>query len=169
MSLTSAVPAPTTIIVSGFPGIGKSSYVTSVRESSSGLSVSDSDSSKFPKTDFPANYLRHIERLIGNVHIILVSSHDQVRDALVGAGHRFLLVYPSGDQKEEYLERYRTRGSPDVFVTLMDARWDDFITGCENQTGCDHIVLEPGEYLSDAMTRMAEGGWSEQNSRGVPL
>ena len=43
------------IIISGFPGLGKS-----VLYKENKVNYSDSDSSKFSKKNFPENYIKHI-------------------------------------------------------------------------------------------------------------
>ena len=82
--------------------------------------------------------------------VILVSSHKDVRDALVENGIFFDLVYPEIGLKEEYLERYEGRGSNKDFIDLLDKMWDTWVTECENQEGCNHIVLGSGMFLEDA-------------------
>lgn len=135
-------------VFSGFPGIGKSS----VFRDSQGYRVADSDSSTFPKGDeFPANYLTHIQETRPTVDILLVSSHDIVRDEMEEYGIPFYLVYPTMDQKQDYMQRYRERGSPQPFLDLMDKNWEKFITGCQQQDGCTHVVLQKGQYLSDVI------------------
>lgn len=133
-------------IISGFPGIGKSSLYNQAPER-----IADSDSSQFDKSEFPDNYIVHIRQLLeeGIKDYILVSSHFEVRDELEERGFPFFLVYPERGLKEEYLQRYRDRKSPQAFVDMMDANWDKFITGCEDQEGCEHIVLKSGQYLAD--------------------
>ena len=133
-------------IISGFPGIGKSSLYNQSPER-----IADSDSSQFDKSEFPDNYIVHIRSLLeeGVKDYILVSSHFEVRDELEERGFPFFLVYPERGLKEEYLQRYRDRKSPQAFVDMMDANWDKFITGCEDQEGCEHIVLKSGQYLAD--------------------
>lgn len=137
-------------IICGFPGIGKSTLFNS------GLNCTDSDSSKFPKDDFPNNYIQHIKSLIkkDEHEYIFVSSHDSVRSALVEEGIPFTLVYPSIGLKKEYLERYKERGSPPEFITAMDRFWTTFIVGCSEQPHCNRIVLKDGQYLSDVMHRV---------------
>lgn len=134
-----------TILISAFPGVGKS-YL---KENSS-LSIKDSDSSKFDKSDFPANYIRHIKENMGKCDIILISSHDIVRKALVEEDLSFFLVYPDKSLKNEYIERYKQRGSDENFVKLLDEKWNEWINDMENQEGkCQKIVLSSDEYLSD--------------------
>jgi hypothetical protein len=59
-----------TLIVSAFPGCGKSHYFRENRDKI----VLDSDSSKFDKSDFPRNYIQHIKENRGKVDVIMVSS-----------------------------------------------------------------------------------------------
>jgi len=141
-----------TLIISGFPGIGKSHFFKKNKDKI----ILDSDSSKFSwikkgvrNPDFPNNYINHIKNNIGKADIIMVSSHKAVRDALVNNGIKFTLVYPSREIKDEYLQRYKNRGSDDGFVDMLDNNWDSFLDELEGQIGCDRIELKEGEYLSD--------------------
>lgn len=131
-----------TLVVSAFPATGKSYFFEN-----SDMNVIDSDSSKFDKSEFPANYIEHIKKNIGTVSVILVSSHKEVRDALVENEIPFVLVYPDKELKEDYIERYKTRGSPPAFVELISSNWDDWIGELENQVGCYRYKLSSGEFL----------------------
>lgn len=132
------------ILISAFPGTGKT-YLTycSIKK------ILDSDSSKFDKKEFPKNYINHINENIYKVDIILISSHNEVRKALVDNGLEFLLVYPDITLKNEYLQRYRKRGSDEVFIKLLELNWYSWIYGLQNQDSCIHVVLQSGLYLSD--------------------
>lgn len=134
-------------VFSGFPGVGKST----VFKNADGLVVADSDSSTFDKSEFPDNYLSHIQETRPSVDVLLVSSHNVVRDELEERGIPFHLVYPSVDQKDEYMARYKKRGSPQPFLDLMDNNWEKFITECAAQQGCTHVVLKPGQFLGDVI------------------
>lgn len=133
-----------TLVVSAFPGTGKSYFFDN-----SDLNVLDSDSSKFDKAHFPANYIEHIKSNIGKADIIFVSSHKVVRDALVENGIEFILAYPRVELKYEYLSRYKVRGSQDAFIQLISCNWDSWIEEMKNQSGCFRYQLGPGNYLSD--------------------
>ncbi|CCI88445.1 hypothetical protein BN79_017 [Yersinia phage phiR2-01] len=135
-------------VISAFPGTGKTHYTKCFPE------VFDSDSSQFPKDNFPANYIEHIQSIIDQGKLILVSSHKEVRDALHEAGIDFLLLYPKRELKEEYLARYKERGSSEAFIALIDKNWDDWITSCE----CDDTIAIPmdsGEYITDIVSNTA--------------
>lgn len=137
------------IIISGFPGVGKSHLKKALPE---GM-VADSDSSLFNKEHFPSNYIKHIKFLIEetNVKFILVSSHEEVREALMEAHLNFVLVTPTSDQKEAYLDRYRERGSPLSFISLMEDKWDEFLGSCVAE---QQVTLLPNSYLLDTYTEI---------------
>ena len=141
------------MIISGFPGVGKSTFcqMLQARQGTKRTTVHDSDSSTFDKTAFPANYLDHIKKAAPVYDYVLVSSHQAVREGMMRMNLPFLLVYPSIDQKSEYWMRYAERGSPQAFMDLMDREWDNFIQSCEETADLfvRHIVLKPGQYLSD--------------------
>lgn len=140
-----------TLVISAFPSTGKSYFCRHTNKK-----VLDSDSSHFSwiekgirNPDFPQNYINHIKENIGHVDIILVSSHKVVRDALVINNINFLLVYPTKDQKEDYLLRCNIRGSDKQFIEMLNNKWDSFLDELRNQKSCIHIPLFQGEYLSD--------------------
>lgn len=137
-----------TIIVSAFPGTGKTHFFENSRK----LTILDSDSSKFDKNHFPKNYIEHILENIGKVDVVLVSSHKIVRDALVEAGIPFILVYPKKELKAEYIERYKQRGNLKDFVDLIEKNWDSWIDGCSGQTKCFKHQLSSNEYLSSFLS-----------------
>ena len=128
-------------IISGFPGIGKTYFANSRTD------VCDSDSSRFPKDNFPENYIQHIKECIGKYRYILVSSHKEVREALVANGIEFTLVYPSKYLKKEYLQRYKDRGSSDAFIKLLDENWDNWIDELK-ATPAIQVVLSIGQTLT---------------------
>jgi hypothetical protein len=136
-----------TMVISAFPGCGKSHYF----RNNSDKIVLDSDSSTFDKSDFPRNYIQHIKENIGKVDIIMVSSHKEVRDELVKNGIEFTLVYPESNIKEDYIQRYIDRGSPESFIKLLNNNWKNWISELEEQTGCDKVKLKKGQYLSDVI------------------
>lgn len=135
-----------TKIISCFPGTGKTYY-----QQNSPLRVLDSDSSTFDKEHFPQNYLEHIKENIGKVDVILVSTHEEIRHAMRVAGIVYTLVYPHANCKDEYLQRYIDRGSPDSFVQLMEENWYQFLESCWEDYGYAYMIeLNEGQFLTDA-------------------
>lgn len=147
-----------TKIISGFPAVGKSQFVKDHQD----LLVLDSDSSKFSwvkdsegnntkvrDPEFPQCYIDHIKESIGNVDIILVSSHDVVRKALKDNNIKYYLVYPSRTLKEEYMNRYIKRGNGYSFIKFIESNWDKFIDDIEEEKFPFLIKLWTNQYLND--------------------
>ena len=135
------------IIISGYPGIGKSYLSEKTQLITHGIfdfEISDSDSSNYSWTtdesgnkirnpEFPENYIRHIKDLMKTSQIILVSTHKQVRDAMDEAGIDYYIVYPEKEfPKSEYMERFRKRGSSEEFIKVQDENWDKWIDDLNN-------------------------------------
>lgn len=117
--------------------------------------VYDSDSSSYSKSpEFPQNYIVHIfdvafSSIPGQTNTVLVSSHESVREAMYEACLEATLVFPDISLKEEYLERYKKRGSPQPFIDLLNSKWEEWITGLESDKRFHKkVVLLSGQYLS---------------------
>jgi hypothetical protein len=135
-------------IICGFPGIGKS-YIFNNKL----LNCSDSDSSKFDKQFFPMNYTEHIRKIKNDFDYIFVSTHKDVIKSLIDNGFKFTIVYPDITLKDEYLERFKNRKSPETFIKLLDKMWDQFINDIESIDN-DNIIkikLESKQYLQDVI------------------
>lgn len=134
-----------TTLISAFPGTGKTRYFNNNTD------CLDSDSSKFDKANFPNNYIKHIKDNIGKVSYIFISSHKEVREALEKNSLYFTLIYPDISLKREYLERYKQRGSPESFISLLDKNWDIWINQLLKQENCGHIILRSNQFISDIL------------------
>lgn len=157
--------AKSTLVISAFPGAGKTTLYNAMEELKKvntvfegQLDILDSDSSQFSwiepgvrHPDFPNNYIAHIKENIGKVDVIMTSTHKVVRDALKEAGINFVIVFPLRNLKEEYIERYLLRGSPDGFIKLMNEKWDDFITELKEEEYVNKINLMPGQFLGSIL------------------
>ena len=142
------------MIISGFPGIGKSYFAEN-----SELLVKDSDSSKFSwkekgvrDPDFPNNYIEHIKANVCLYDVILISSHHEVRQALQQNMMEYVLIYPHRSCKQEYIDRYSKRGSPESFLKLLDEQWDTFIDQMFSDKTSRKYILTSGRFLSDIIT-----------------
>lgn len=135
------------LILLGFPGVGKSTLTQS-------YPAHDSDSSSFSWSspgirhpNFPTNYIEHLKTLDG---LVLASSHDTVRRTLRDSGVPYGLAHPTYGCKEEYIERYKARGSDAAFVKLLNRNWEAWLSELFHDHACQlRIVLKPGEYLAD--------------------
>lgn len=156
-----------TIVVSAFPGCGKS---YAYNHYGNKFSILDSDSSNFSwikdaegnntedrNPDFPKNYIEHIKNNIGKVDIIFVSSHDIVRKELEKSKINYFLVYPvnSNEQKNEWLKRFRERGNNEKFIEFISNNWDNFIDDIEQEMFPILVPLsnqnDNGNYITDTL------------------
>lgn len=147
-----------TLIISGFPGVGKSTAFSTAAN----LVIKDSDSSQFDKADFPQNYIAHIKQCIDDkVDIVFVSSHKEVRDVLTENNIWYVLLYPDISLKNEYLERYKQRGSSQKFIDLVESNWENWISDCNTYGKYLPITLESGEYATDYLSKISQTCFSE--------
>lgn len=130
------------IIISAFPACGKS-YVTK-NHNYDPFRLSDSDSSKFSwiydengnKTstrnpNFITDYLNHIKQESRYRDFVFVSTHKDVRNALINECIPFILVYPVISMKEEMLKRMKDRGSDEEFIKFQDEHFESFVDEIE--------------------------------------
>ena len=140
-----------TRIIAAFPGTGKSMYHKKYPDT-----TLDSDSSKFSwievskskggvkerNPDFPQNYINHIKENIGKYDFIFVSTHREVREALLDNCIFFYLIYPSKNRKKEFIKRYQDRDNIDSFIKLLDKNWNVWIRECEFcEIGCKQVRM----------------------------
>lgn len=145
------------IIISAFPGLGKS-YLHRLIDSDY---VLDSDSSTFDKSGFPNNYMEHIESVAPRTNLMFVSSHDVVRAELAARKIPYFLCYPaafsSDDErgavlKAAYMKRYVERGSPQPFLDLMDKNFEQFSQSCAHDNFAVKVPMFTAEgTLADAL------------------
>lgn len=100
--------------------------------------------------------IKKIKNQVGKVDVLFVSSHKETRKILSELGLNFYLVYPDRSLKDEYLRRYRERGSTEEFVDMMDKNFDLFIDSIENEeVRCAKIKLTgEDEYLDSFLNFM---------------
>lgn len=154
-----------TKIIAGFPGVGKSYAYNKLSEM--GRVVYDSDSSTFDKADFPRNYIEHIKTILeeGKADYIFVSTHREVREALIKECIPFNIVYPNDDPetKEIYLNRYRERGSPEPFINVLDANFEGWIGEIKEIYETEYITkfsLSGKQTLFDLLEDRLKGSFS---------
>ena len=161
-------------VISAFPCTGKTWLFENPPE---GMRIADSDSSLFSwespgvrHPDWPTNYVSHIQAMLDNECIVLVSSHKEVRDALVQYRIPFTLVYPRYDLRKVYWQRAKDRGSPPEFVKMLDYKWDEFMADLNAQMNCEKFILnQPDSYLCDLFWPTTTGfrEFAFMNPRGV--
>ncbi len=158
-----------TVVISGFPCVGKStlkkqnrdwadsdSSQFSWKKNAAGELELDGDGKKIRNPNFAAEYLEHIQGLMGKVPVIFVSTHKDTRALLIENEIPFTLVYPEKGLIDEYQQRLQNRGSPQGLIDIIIGNWDNFVGECEAQTGCPKIVLKRGQYMSDVIGQIVK-------------
>lgn len=148
-------------VISAFPATGKTYAARALP------GVVDFDSSGYSwkylgpdarvrHPEWPGNYIADAVWPGNNGSHVLVSSHAEVRTALVAAQIPFALVYPEAGLREVYRHRMTARGSPAALVTkVIDELWEEALWDCRSQPGCTHYELGAGEYLLDLLAPAA--------------
>lgn len=140
-----------TFYLAGFPGTGKST----LHKRASTMTV-DSDSSLFskledgsPNPNFIADYFKHLESLEEkDATLVLISTHEAVLKELQERNYKFTVVVPKQELKEEYLERYKKRGSPQALIDIIDKNWDTWLEDIKSKYK-NVYELSSGEYIAD--------------------
>lgn len=138
-------PTETTIIC-GFPGVDKSSIED--------ISIKDLDSKNYIGINRWSNYKEAIEKFVGRIEYLLLSSHKQTRDILKQLNLKYYIVYPDKSLKSEYIRRYKQRGSTPEFIKWMDSYFYELIDSIESETdpNCIKIKLSSAnQFLKDVI------------------
>jgi len=154
-----------TKVISAFAGLGKTTFAE--KNSNRCIDLESSLWSKIPimkfsefeeqefenNPDFPRNYVEHIKLLIEEqkYEFILISSSIYVQEELRKNNIFYYLIYPTIDKKEEYIERFKKRGSNQKFITCITSNWDERIKHHkETKNGCINIETE-SNFLEDVL------------------
>jgi hypothetical protein len=152
-----------TIVICGFPGVGKSA--TTINNKYAENYCLDMESSLYKKAIekenkdsfglFPKNwvtaYVSDLEKILteepNKFRYIFMSCHKEVRNELRERGIKFITVIPNKECKREYRTRYLKRGDSIEFIDNIMNNWDYWIDNiCSTEKRI--ILLEKGEYLS---------------------
>ena len=87
----------------------------------------------------------------------IVFANPLLAPFVLKSGIPFHVVVPSLNRKEEFLHNFRERekmqtgGGDDWFCSLVGLNWEKWINHLLELPALSHIVLEKGEWLSDAI------------------
>ena len=147
-----------TRIILVFPGMGRSTFHKNNLDTTLDLDSSEwswalTKNGAKRNPEFPQNYIKHIKSNIGKYEFIFVSSHAEVRKALLDNCIFFYWVCPLYNRKQEFIDRYIEKGNEDAFVKLLDDKWDDWIEEFyfyKPEIGYK-AILSGFDYLSDEL------------------
>lgn len=145
------------IVISGFPGIGKSHCAREYPEQ-----VIDLDSTQF-HDEGQLNVYTYTQKILmlqaENKHkYILVSTHKQLRETMHLKGIDFMIAMPPVDRRSKYayIERYKKRNDSKKFIDKLRVEWLGFLADCFSDYTIK-IVLPCTIYLNDYIKRHIGG------------
>lgn len=160
------------LIISGFPGIGRTylqkhksdlkilhldSPDFSWKKNNNGTFVTDVNGKRIRNPEFPNNYIKCLKKAIkGGYDIILISSHDSVRNALNDLNITHALVYPAADMKPEITKRCMTTTVLRNSLPFINKNWEHFINSMKKDSCPNKFELNPGQFLSDIQTYLTK-------------
>ena len=142
------------MIISGFPGIGKS-WLASMS-----MRIVDLESSSFfvdgkRPEGWLEMYVNVAEHLDSQNKIVFVSSHSAVREEMNKRGLEFLTIYPSIELKNEWLgmlrHRYENTKSEKNLRALeyMEKYYDDAVNDCSLESWVVELNDTPEKYYNE--------------------
>ena len=123
------------MIICGFPGTGKS------------MMAKFSQWVDLESTPFKKNWLLYAEvakHMSDNGYTVMVSTHEEMINALEQIEAGYTVVIPPITDKDTYLHRYDMRGDTYDFIQLLDKNWVRWITAIvEKPTFLKTVVILP--------------------------
>jgi len=107
-------------------------------------------SDKIRNPMWPLNYIYAIKESWQNNRVTLISMQKEIRDILDYEAVDYILIYPSYDQKEIYIERYRERGNQENFIKLLETNWENWLDDLMDDEN-PKTVISAGENVSDVI------------------
>ena len=83
--------------------------------------------------NFPKNYVKCVERNIGKVDFIFVSSHNEVRKLLKKKNIKHFLIYPGIEQKSLWVERMKSMGYDKTLIKNVNDNYDQLIFNMQSE------------------------------------
>ena len=116
----------------------------------------DSESTKgkfrYPfKNEYPDNYLEAIKEATQVNKFILIVPDPWILSRLQMEDIPYIVAYPVRSARNEYKQRFISRGNKSRFLKIFIDRWDKFMDDFERNTYARHIVMQPHQYLSDVL------------------
>ena len=160
------------IIVCAFPATGKTTAICQADKL--GIVACDSDSEdhhwidrnvpreeREERPDWIQSYVAHLQKATAENDFVFASTHDVVREALVANEVPFVVVYPTKDQKEEFLSRVNNRSTGlcgEFGLNLLTKMWDIWLEQMESQSACGRVILQNQQYLADVLEDIKREG-----------
>lgn len=151
------------IIIAGFSGIGKTTLAKKYKN------VIDLDASEYaydetdildvdiekrkgeyrkPNSNWPYNYIEAIKKAVDDYDIVLVWDREDIIKEYLKNKLDFMICYPSKNDLENYVQRYKNRGNSDKYIKMKLNQYNDRIK-LYNTLNVQKIILNNNETLED--------------------
>lgn len=108
--------------------------------------------------DYPQNFLADAIKLLNEEKIVVSPFIDHVFKAYDGSNIasqvenlRTILVCPTRDNFDEYVERFKKRGNSDEFIARREKEFSSLVDLFEQANNYERIIMKPRQYLSEAL------------------
>lgn len=152
------------IIIAGFPGVGKSTAAKHNHADFVDMESSiyhwdfDDNGNRIPDTNWPNNYVDAIQKNFEffnvveyggrkKITFILTSTHNEVLGEMKKRNLPFFIVAPSKKDKKFYLDTYKKRGNSEEFINKLDKNFESFL---EDLDSCEVPIFRmSNRFLED--------------------
>ena len=108
--------------------------------------------------NYPANFLEDAIKLLDEGKIVVSPFIEHVFKAYDNSvfksripNTRMIIVCPTSDNFDEYIDRFKKRGNSDEFIARREKEFPSLVTLFEKATNYERIVMKPGQFLSEAL------------------
>lgn len=108
--------------------------------------------------DYPKNFLEEAVKLLNENKIVVSPFIDHVFRAYDDFNIkskiddlRVILVCPTRDNFDEYVQRFKQRGNSDEFIARREKEFPSLVDLFEQANNYERIVIKPGQFLSEAL------------------
>lgn len=103
--------------------------------------------------EYPKNYVKAIQEATKKYDIVLTSCGPWVRSELEKKKLENIVVYPSIECKEEYIQRYINRGNHINFINYVKENFEEWIKEFDEDNSIKKIKMKKGETLEDVLIK----------------
>jgi len=107
---------------------------------------------------YPKNFLTDAVQLLNEGKIVVSPFIDHVFRAYDSSdiksqieNLRIILVCPTRNNFDEYVQRFKQRGNSDEFIARREKEFSSLVDLFEQAENYEKIIMKPGQYLSEAL------------------
>lgn len=149
------------LIVSAFPGCGKTFFVNITNGKYGEYSVVDKDNGSLSTDIDYSNYANEIIDLIGKFDIIFITQYPEVLSHLNKNGYKCVIVAPNNTKycskksksliKQQWFGRFTIRKNTNDWIDLLNNNYEEWtsLSHLQAMQPSEIILLNQNEYISD--------------------